>query len=121
MPLYRLPPVTGAAGEHRARSEAAKLSTQDLRSVDLNIDEFPPGLIVGMETLHKSGIAIYAAIGAACVAIKGVITNTGAVQQALAGDLTNGCALHGRNLALLDTVVMLEQALLLIFGHGYES
>ena len=73
-----------------------------------------------MEALHKPGIAIYAAIRAARVAVEGVITNTGAIQQTLAGDLTDNRPLHRGQLYLSGTVSMLEQTWLLMSGHEYK-
>ena len=74
-----------------------------------------------MEALHKPGVAIDASVRAACIAVEGVITNTGMIQQAFAGHLTDNHSFYGGGPALLETVVMLEQALLLMSRHGHES
>ena len=98
-----------------------KLSGQHLRSVDLNVYKFTPRLIVRMETLHKSGIAIDAAVRATRVAIEGIITNTGPVEQTFAGKLTNNRTSDRGQSVLHGAVIMLEQSWLLTSRHRFES
>jgi len=74
-----------------------------------------------METLHKPGVAIDAAVCAARVAIEGVITYTGAVHQTLAGDLTNNRASDRGQSVLHRTVIMVKQSWLLMSRHRFES
>ncbi len=98
-----------------------KLSGQNLCSVDLDVYKFTPRLIVRMETLHKPGIAIDTAVRAARVAVEGVITNAGAIQQTFAGNLTNNRTFDREDSVLHGAVSMLEQSWLLSSRHRFES
>ena len=71
--------------------------------------------------LHKPGIAVDATIRAACIAVEGVISNTGAVEQTLAGDLTNRRTSDRRYSVLHAATIMLEQSWLLTSRHRCES
>ena len=82
--LDRLPAVAGAADEDLAGRGPAQLPLEHLDGVDLHIDELAPGLVMGMEPLHESGVAVDAGVAAARVAVQRVVAQPAPVENRLA-------------------------------------
>jgi hypothetical protein len=92
----RLPAVARAADEDLARRGPAQLPFQHLDGVQLHVDKRPPGLRVGMKSLHEPGVAVHAAMGAARVAVQRIVAQRATVEDRLADGLANdgfcGCS-----------------------------
>ena len=82
--LDRLPAVAGAAQKYVARLRPAQLPLENLDGVDLHVHELAPRLVVWMEPLHESSVAINAAVRAARIAVQRVIAYRTFVQNRFA-------------------------------------
>ncbi len=112
-----LPAVTNTAGEDTPWAEPSQLAGEDFGGVDLDIDELSPGLLVGMETLHKTGIAIDAAVGAAGVGVEGVLADRGTIEEAFTFDLANNEALASISSWRRGLLGFFEQTWMGMLGH----